>query len=103
MEVFTMKTKKANNSQETRANTRGLISRSITATLVSLVVYNKSTKNTESVEYAVTGEPSDKDIIKAYNNSHDNMLAVDIIERKTETHLYAMNVETFIANSVIVD
>ena len=98
-----MKTTKANNSQETRANTRGLISRSITATLVTMVVYNKSTKSTEAVEYAVNGEPSDKDIIKAYNAAHDDLLAVDIIDRRTETHLYAMSVETFIANSRIME
>lgn len=98
-----MKTKNANNSQEARANTRGLISRSITATLVTMVVYNKTTKSTETVEHAVNGEPTDKDIIKAYNAVHDEMLAVDIIDRKTETHLYAMSVETFIANSKIMD
>ncbi len=97
-----MKTR-TNNTQETRANTRGLISRSITATLVTMVVYNKTTKSTEIVKHAVNGEPSDKDIIKAYNAAHDNMLAVDIIDRKTETHLYAMSVETFIANSKIMD
>ena len=97
-----MKATKANNSQE-RANTRGLISRSITATLVTLVVYNKSTKSTETVEYAVNGEPTDKDILKAYNAAHTDVLAVDIIDRRTDTHLYAMSVETFIANSRIMD
>lgn len=98
-----MKTKKTNNSQEQRANTRGLISRSITATIVTMVVYNKTTRSTETVEHAVNGEPSDKDIIKAYNAAHDDVLAVDIINRRTETHLYAMSVETFIANSRIMD
>jgi len=98
-----MKTKKANNSQETRANTRGLISRSITATVATLVVYNKATKSTEILPFGVSGEPTDKDIIKAYNTAHDDMLAVDIVDRKTETHLYAMSVEKFIANSRIMD
>lgn len=98
-----MKTTKANNSQEARANTRGLISRSITATLVTMVVYNKTTKSTETVEHAVNGEPTDKDIIKAYNADHDGVLAVDIIDRRTETHLYAMSIERFIANSRIMD
>ena len=98
-----MKTKKTNNSHEARANTRGLISRSITATLVTMVVYNKSTKATELVKCAVNGEPTDKEIIKAYNAAHDDMLAVDIVDRNTETHLYAMSIETFIANSRIMD
>ena len=98
-----METKKAKNSQEQRANTRGLISRSITATLVTMVVYNKTTKSTETVEHAVNGEPSDKDIIKAFNAENAELLAVDIVKRKTETHLYAMSIETFIANSRIMD
>lgn len=95
--------KKATNNTETRANTRGLISRSITATVATLIVYDKESKKTETMPYGVMGEPSDKDIIKSYNAQHVNLLAVDIIDRKTETHLYAMDIDTFIANAKIYD
>lgn len=96
--------KKATTSNETRANTRGLISRSLTATLATLLVYNKVSKQNENANYTMQGEKSERDIVAAFNKEFGGeFIALDIIELKTETHLYAMNIETFIANSVIMD
>lgn len=96
--------KKATANTESRANTRGLISRSLTATLAVLLVYNKVSKATERADYTMQGEKSERDIIAAFNKEYsDEFIALDVIELKTETHLYAMNIETFIANSVIMD
>ena len=96
--------KKTTANTEARANTRGLISRSLTATLAVLLVYNKVSKSNERADYTMQGEKSERDIIAAFNKQYgDEFIALDVIELKTETHLYAMDIDTFIANSKIYD
>lgn len=96
--------KLTNTNTEARANTRGLISRSLTATIATLLVYNKVSKATEHADYTMQGEKVERDIIAAFNKQYgDEFIALDVIELKTVTHLYAMDIDTFIANAKIMD
>ena len=97
--------KKATANTEARANTRGLISRSLTATIATLLVYNKVSKANERADYTMQGEKkSERDIIAAFNKQYgDEFIALDVLELKTDTHLYAMDIDTFIANAKIMD
>lgn len=96
--------KKATPNTETRANTRGLISRSLTATIATLLVYSKVAKATDTVDYTIQGEKSERDIIAAYNKQFgEQFIALDVINCESVTHLYAMDIDTFIANAKIMD
>ena len=95
--------KKATANTETRANTRGLISRSLTATTATILVYLKDKKETAQEVYTVQGDVNESDIIKAYNKEHLLHIAIDVLHKETTTHLYAMDVDTFIANAKIYD
>lgn len=95
--------KKATTNAETRANTRGLISRSLTATTATLLVYLKDKKETAQEVYTVQGDVNDSDIIKAYNKENLSHIALDVLHKETTTHLYAMDIDTFIANAKIYD
>lgn len=95
--------KKSTPNTETRANTRGLISRSLTATTATILVYLKDKKETVQEIYTVQGAASDSDIIKAYNKENVSHIALDVLNKETTTHLYAMDIDTFIANAKIMD
>lgn len=84
------------------------ITRTVDATKVTILVFNKTTAEPENVSIIVSGKYTDindrkleKLILKNWNN--DEQKFIEIVDLSDVSKVYGISLETFLANAVELD
>ena len=84
------------------ASTRGRISRILCTTYATILCFNKETKENEEFKIVLDGEVATDNIISKAKKDRlydDKYVALDVIDSRVDTALYAISIQDFVAHA----